>query len=147
MEHDSGKNHKLRRECDVFCRYLTGQGPDEYVHKKYQDAHAKGGAELHTTSAFDLLLINAASINPLVTKFVDVYTAIFLKHAVFRKKLILLLAILESCMPWCDYFDSVTSSSRPIIFIRLFSSVLVFVVSLGLSVIIFSPLHLIFRKA
>ena len=30
---------RLDRECVVFCRYLIGQEPNEYVKRKYREAH------------------------------------------------------------------------------------------------------------
>jgi len=138
-------NETLHKECEMFCSYLINQKPSKYVREKYQDAHIKGSIRLHTESGFDKLLMGAAVINPFFVKLVDVYTGLFSKRALFRKKLILLLAILESSAPSCHYLDSITTSNKAILFLKMFQNVMFFTGSLVLSIIIFMPLHLIFK--
>lgn len=138
-------NSKLHKECTVFCRYLIKQEPNDYVQEKYKDAHMKSGIKLGNSSAFDRLLISTSLINPVFTKIVDIYTSIFFKSSVFRKKMILLLAILESCTPSCQYLDSVSTSSKTVLFIRIFQYVSFFVLGLIFSMIFLLPLHLILK--
>lgn len=137
-------NNKLNNECNVFCYYLINQKPSKYVLEKYQDAHRVGSINRNIDSNFDKLLISIAKIS-FFTKLVDVYTSIFFKGAVFRKKLILLLAILESCAPTCYYLDSVTISGKAMLFVRIFQKVLLSMFSLLLSIIILMPLHVIYK--
>src|SRR5262245_43793124 len=98
----------LDRECNVFCRYLIGQTPNDYVRKKYRDAHGSrslvGGGCI---SPWDALLIRIARISPWSTRITDVYSRVFYGSSLIRKKLVLLLAILESCAPSHRYLDSV----------------------------------------
>lgn len=105
----------------------------------------KSGIKLGNSSAFDRLLISTSLINPVFTKIVDIYTSIFFKSSVFRKKMILLLAILESCTPSCQYLDSVSTSSKTVLFIRIFQYVSFFVLGLIFSMIFLLPLHLILK--
>jgi len=133
--------NRLSKECNVFCYYLINQMPNKYVMEKYHDAHIVGSIKQSEINYFDNLLIGIASINPFFTKLVDVYTSIFFKSSILRKKLILLLAILESCAPTCYYLDTVTHHSRVMIFVRFFQKAMLFMLSLLLSVILFTPLY------
>jgi hypothetical protein len=109
----------LSRECAVFCQYLIGKRPTDYIIKKYQEAHKSGsigkGTEL---LPFDKLLLTVARIHPLGTQTVDVYAAVFFRNSLVRKKLILLLAILESCAPSHSYLDSADPAPKFIILLN-----------------------------
>lgn len=90
---------ELERECRVYCGYLIGRSPDEYVLQKYQAFHAHTRATtVQTTDRFDRLLLRTSRCCPLFARLVDTYANHFLKQSVVRKKLVLLLAILE-CSP------------------------------------------------
>lgn len=96
----------LKAECDVFARYLVDHKPNAYVMAKYDDAH---NAESFNRSLdggfFDGLLLSVSRTSPLMARLVDTYTSVFCKKAVVRKKMILLLAILETCAPSFADFD------------------------------------------
>jgi nucleoside-diphosphate-sugar epimerase len=102
----------LAAECRTFTAYLTGQEPDPYVVAKYCQAHAAGNI-LHggVSDAFDGLLLRLARRNRIGIGMVDLYTALFFKHALVRRKLVLLLAILESSPATFAYFDSTDSEN------------------------------------
>ncbi len=137
--------NKLADECSKFCNYLINQAPGKYVTEKYQEAHRGGKSPDTGSSAFDSLLVRIAEMNPFFTKLTDVYTSFFMKRAVFRKKLILLLAILETCPPSFNYIDSVTSSGKVMLFAEIAMRALSYAFSLILSIIIFMPVHLTFK--
>ena len=63
----------------------------------------------------DGFLVKVAGIGPWSTKIIDAYTRVFRPFSTVRKKLILLLAILESCAPTHAYLDSVDSGSIPLV--------------------------------
>lgn len=146
MNKDSISSNKLSKECNVFCYYLIKQMPNKYIIGKYHNAHRIGSIRQKEMSSFDKLLIGIALINPFFTKLVDVYTSIFFKSSFLKKKLILLLAILESCAPTCYYLDTVTSTNKTIIFFRFFQKTVLFALSLFLSTIIFTPLRVLFHR-
>lgn len=144
-----GKNYinvsNLDDECNLFCYYLINQKPNKYVSEKYQEGHKLNNINRnHALGNFDKLLINIARISPLFTRLVDVYTRIFFKNAVLRKKLVLLLAILESCAPTHNYIDSVDTFSKTTFYIRMFEKGLSFIHTLLISSIIFMPFHILF---
>jgi hypothetical protein len=134
----------LDRECAAFARYLTGQTPSGYVSGKYRDAHARH-TRLDTGTAwrFDRLLVSVARANGLGAWLVDAYTAVFLKRALVRRKWILLVAILETTAPTAEIFDVPDSGTRTALIARLAGRGVVFVVGLGLSAIVFLPVHLV----
>ena len=106
MSDSRSAQNALDRECSVFSRYLIGQPPSAYVLSKYRDAHAKlpylrDGA----AAPFDALLIRLAGWNPFLTRLVDSHARVFFKRSCVRAKLVVLLAILESCAPSHRYFD------------------------------------------
>ncbi|MGH9935140.1 MAG: hypothetical protein ACREAM_02780 [Blastocatellia bacterium] len=137
-------NRVLDRECLVFSAYLVRQRPNEYVLAKYREAHDASGIVRRNEERFlDRLLVGVAVVHPAGAKLVDAYTAIFYKKSAVRRKWILLLAILESCAPAYRYFDSPDAGSRAWLAARLLWQGLGFILALGLSMILFTPAHLI----
>src|SRR5262249_48093555 len=139
------ENNALDGECAVFCRYLIGQEPNEYVKRKYRAAHQTGSLRDDRACPAESLLVKVASIGPWSTKIIDAYTRVFRPFSIFRKKLVLLLAVLESCAPTHAYLDSVDSSSIPLLFLRLVQRCLIFVVLVIMGVVVILPVELISR--
>ncbi|MFT5465587.1 MAG: nucleoside-diphosphate-sugar epimerase [Verrucomicrobiales bacterium] len=83
-------------ECDVFCRYLIGERPTAYVVEKYRAGIESEVFKQAENSAFDEKLIQLAAKRPLLTGFADAYCRFFRPNSIVRRKLVLLLAILES---------------------------------------------------
>jgi len=89
--------HLLGRECAVFARYLTGQAPEVYVSRKYLEAFSsKQQPQLAACGRFEQLLLKLAGTHPLLTRMTDVYSRFFCFDSVVRRRLIMLLALLES---------------------------------------------------
>lgn len=132
----------LGRECVVFCQYLTGTKPNEYVIRKYEAAHrvgSVGGAGGH--DPFDILLLKLARINPLATRVVDTYAALSFESCLLRRKLVLLLAILESCAPSHSYLDAVDKG--PFLFLKIAQGVLSWFFVLLIAGIFLLPLRIV----
>lgn len=139
---DSVQAERLEAECKAFTSYLVGQAPNDYVQRKYRDAHARdhifGNLD---SSAFERFLVRVATLHPVLTRMVDTYTAILAKRALFRKKMILSMAILESSAPTYSQFD-VPDAARPAtVFLRLFQKGVAFGLYLLFSAILFLPVH------
>lgn len=84
-------------ECGVFTRYLIGRPPDAYIERKYAQAFEPGyplGQEVPTT--FDELLLKLAVMHPLLTRTADIYSRFLRPASAVRKRLVLLIALLES---------------------------------------------------
>ena len=135
----------LDRECTVFCRYLIGQEPNEYVKKKYRTAHQIGLLRNGRECPADAFLVKIAGIGPWSSKIIDAYTRIFRPFSTVRKKFVLLLAILESCAPTHACLDSVDSNSVALLFLRLIQRCLTFALILLLGILVILPAELMLR--
>lgn len=95
-------------ECEVFARYLTGTAPASYVRDKYLQAFAGPQlARLAVRDRFDALLLRIARVHPLLTRMTDLYSRYLRIDSVVRRRLVLLLAILET------HAESVNQLDRP----------------------------------
>ncbi len=135
----------LNNECNVFSYYLIHQRPNHYVLDKYRDAHREGNI-FHNLepNPLDTFLLKIATRYPLVTQLVDLYTSLFLRSSLIRKKMVILLAILESCAPTYAYFDTPDLGRRMVVCIKILQKGVVFILVLFLSIVSLMPLHLLF---
>ncbi len=103
-------DERLARECLMLTRYLSGSDPTAAVVHAYQRAHALGvvGAR---PARFDRLLTALAGRHPSLTRAVDSYATALARNSTLRRKLVLLLAILESSWPACETIDLVSADS------------------------------------
>jgi NADH dehydrogenase len=103
--HTAGDSTELELECDVFTRYLLGAGANAYVRARYLAAHTTVPA-LRARDPFDSFLVRFARRGRLFAKLADAHAALFAPAALLRKKLVLLLAILETCPPTHRMIDA-----------------------------------------
>lgn len=89
----------LARECQVFTRYLVGREPTPYVIGKYRAAHHAHSAFV-PGSRFDARLVAVARLHPAGAWLVDAAARFLAPRGLLRKKLVLLLAVLETCPPF-----------------------------------------------
>lgn len=86
----------LTAECRVFCRYLAGVTPDEYIQSWYRRGHAAIPYRLTgALDRFDRVLVRFARLGAAAARMADAYARRFRSCGVLRQKLVLLLAILE----------------------------------------------------
>ena len=83
-------------ECEVFCRYLIGEAPSSYVVEQYLAGISSAVFQDADGSAFDDVLGRFAAKHPLLTGLADAYSRFLRPKSIVRRKLVLLLAILES---------------------------------------------------
>jgi len=89
----------LRREVRVFGRHLLDCEPGSYALSRYLAWHAAtGNAETARAPRFDRFLVAVARLHPFGTRLADVYCARFRRGALLRRKLVLVLALIE-CSP------------------------------------------------
>jgi NADH dehydrogenase len=129
----------LDRECETFARHLIGQAPNHAVRATYADAHRQLGLDPDTR--FDRLLLAIARRGPWLTRMTDGYAALFARRAVLRKKLVLLLAILETCPPFYRDIDRTLPGSRGAIAVKAAGRVGVAAVLLLAGVALLAPAH------
>jgi hypothetical protein len=138
----------LDRESLVFCRYLVGVKPNDYIRGKYREAHRNHSlASSDPSSPADDLLIRISRISPLTTRIIDTYTRVFRPFSLVRKKLVLLLAILESSAPMYQYLDSVEAISMPVFLLRSVQRFLGFAMLSAVAILLVFPLDLALRAS
>jgi len=131
----------LDRECDVFCRYLAGIAADDYLKTRYRATHGRGAVEPPGgASAYDRALVALGRTSPLATRFVDAHARIFSAGGLLRRKLVLVLALLEVRAP--ERVDTVTSASPLGFFVRAAFLGTGFAVMLALSTLVLLPVRL-----
>ncbi len=136
----------LAEECRVFCRYLIHREPNDYVLSIYKKGHSSPGfAAAPPPSLMDKMLIRIARRHPMLTRVADAYSRVFFKRSLLRRKLVLLLAILESCAPGHYYLDSTDGVSRTVFFLKLVQHSTLYALSLVFGVLLFLPLHIFTR--
>lgn len=135
----------LERECATLTCYLTGSAPTDYVRARYRHAHRASDGVRCRPSPFDRVLLRLAAVHPLVAQLTDIYARIFAPRSLFRRKAVLLLAILESTAPSHLAFDHPDTASQTGFWLRLaLRGALVAIIAL-LGLLILGPLHLILR--
>ena len=91
-----------RAECDALTRYLIGLAADDYVADQYR----RGVEQLQIReSRFDRLLCSWARRSRPTARAADFYGRLFRPAGALRRKLVLLLAILESYGPTAAVTD------------------------------------------
>jgi hypothetical protein len=137
-----GRDEQLRSECIFLSKYLIDLQPSKYIIEKYIDAYRS--ASLHMTNTpnrFDAFSLTLARKHVILLKLADVYTAVFARTSLLRKKLVLLLAIFESCGETYRLIDHVEEYSKLGFYTRCFLRSLVFSFLLLLSSCIFALPH------
>ena len=103
-------HERLARECVTLTRYLSGVDPTVAVVDAYQRAHAED-VITPRPARFDRLLTAVARRGPGWARAADSYATALARHSTLRRKLVLLLAILESSWPACETIDRVSATS------------------------------------
>lgn len=133
----------LDRECVRLTEYLIGERPTPYVLAKYRDAH------LRTTllnspegqRAFDRRLLEIALKCKHAVRLVDTYAALLARDSMVRRKLTLLLAILETSPNTCNRFDAAREAGKANAWAGLLSQAFGFAVTAVVAVVVLAPLH------
>lgn len=135
----------LRREVDTFARYLIGERvASEALADAYASAHGK--LALVARGGIDRWLLDVARLHPFLTRVADAYARRFAPRAAVRRKLILLLAMLESTHPTSEAFEAPGVSAGSVV-LRLFAHGMVAVLATLAGLVVFGPLHLVSNLA
>ena len=133
----------LAGECDALCRYLADLDADDYVVGKYEAGHRADNLGLAAGSdAFDRLLLWVGLLHPLTTRAVDGYAALLFKRALLRKKVTLLIAILETRPPFSSLFETVDDARPAALVVRTLVSALPAILVAAVLAVAFIPLQL-----
>lgn len=131
----------LRRECDVFHRYLIRRPPDDYVIRKYL-AGVEVARRLPAPLPIDASLMSFASRGPRCARIADAYARFFRPHGLLRRKLLLLFAIIENSHGY-EHFTVGASSRLPGSLARVAYNLGMFCIHLATGILIFGPRQLI----
>ena len=134
----------LDAECSLFADYLIRKSPNAYVLEKYREAHKTSEAfrEL-VLDPFDAFLLSISRWHPLGLRIVDSYASWFFRRSVVRKKMVLLLAILECCPPTYSFFDSPDSPSPSAFCAQMLKQGIIFALSIVLGLALLAPVQVV----
>jgi len=138
----------ISAECQVYSRYLTGMPADDYIGRKYIEAFQNGGVlNIESPVYFDQLLLRLAVIHPFITHAVDIYSRFFRSDSVVRKRLVFLLALLESWGPTASYLDKPGVGGKVGFIIGMIFRVLLMILLLLIMAIFLFPVQFITNKS
>lgn len=136
----------LERECEVFVRYLSGAAPSAYVQEQYAAAHAAGVVQPPGgATKFDEFIVALARTGGVVTRALDAHARVFANGSLLRRKLVLLLALLEVRSPHAEALDTPTGGSRLVMFLCMAWLGVRFAFTVMLTALVLLPLKLVFK--
>lgn len=138
------RGSELEREAHVFTSLLIRARPSPYVVTQYARGHVS--LPLAPVQGFDAVLMRVARGGPALARAADAYARIFARRAILRRKLTLLLAILESSAPSDESFAPIVAPVPAVLArLALAGTAAVFFAALGF--VILGPLHVLSRLA
>jgi hypothetical protein len=137
---------RLEAECHSLCRYLIGKSADPYVSARYIQAHALGSVG-PPTGERDAVLAWAAAQSPVLAGFADAYASVFARDGLLRRKLALMLALLETRLETYRALDAPTTTSRAALIVRLCATTCAMAVRAAIAAAAFVPLLAVYRLA
>ena len=130
------------RECRVFTRHLLGTDCDDVVLQAYRDAVERVPA-LRPTTAFDDVLLTSARRGLWWTRVADAYSSLLARDSTLRRRIVMLLAILECRAPFHQWIDGPVGGSSAMLWARVGFRVLLGILTAGVGVLIFVPTRLL----
>lgn len=103
---------ELARECLLFCRYLGDVEGTPDIVRAYQRAHEVERLTLDCVTPTDRALLRLAHGGRSFTRFADSFAGAVAPSSALRKKLVVLIAILESRGASAAHVDHATPGSR-----------------------------------
>jgi hypothetical protein len=132
---------ELGRECEVFTRHIAGRRPTPYVIGRYAAAHA-ALAGMEPQDGHGRWLLRVARSGSAACRVADVWARLAAPRSALRKKLVVLLAILEVSPPYAAELDQ-PSGGRSLEWARIVASSLTSVIALVVGLVLFLPVRLV----
>lgn len=129
----------LDAEFRTFARYLGWRGPIDGLSATYARLHA--AAAIAPRTDLDQLLVRLASHGWLAVTLADAYGRLAVPHGVLRRKLVLVLAILESSRVSHADFEAVNAAPMLETWLRLGVLGARWAITSVLAVLVIGPLH------
>ena len=135
----------LASECETFTRYLIGRSAPPYVVGRYVAAHRARAQELSLPPSGDeRFFVEIARRGPRWSWLVDCYVRPRAAESLFRRKLVLLVALLECWPATAGRFYSESRESAARVVGRLLARGASFLLGVLVSSLVLPPLR-IFR--
>jgi len=131
---------ELEIEARVLGRYLVRAEPPSYVVGKYIDYHRR---HPQTGDRFDRFLLALSSRAPFLAAVADSYCSRFCKQSLLRRKLVLLLALLECSAESSRYLDSSDGANGVLLWATMGWHAGLHVLALAVSLIVVLPVHVL----
>jgi hypothetical protein len=134
---------RLGVECAVFCRYLIDADPSPKTTSLYRRAHECGTlAPRETEGRFQRALVAVARRSTALARLADCHARVFAPAGLLRRKLTLVLALLESDPAAFERVDRVDGGSLLSFGLRAGLLAGLFVLTLAGGLLFFVPLRL-----
>jgi hypothetical protein len=136
----AGTPDPIALECRALCRYLAGREPDEYVLESYRRLLPSAEAAVGVAPV-DRLLAATASRGRALARMADVYARFFRPTGPLRRRVTLLLAILENAPGFFEPVSGPTIGSPVGVFLRVGRELAGTGLALGAGLLAFGPVH------
>ena len=131
---------ELVKECGVFTRHISGRPATPQVSAQYGAAHqALPGME--PSDGHERWLLRVARLSPGACRIADAWARLAAPRGALRRKLVVLLAILEVSPPYAEELDQ-PRGGVALEWLRIAASGLVFAGVLAIGVVLFLPARL-----
>jgi NADH dehydrogenase len=137
----AARDRTLEGECHVFTRHLIGGDPTPYIVEHYVRAHQASG-RLMPGDRFDRLLVRIAARHRLLARCADSYARVFVPASLLRRKLVLLLAILETAPETHRVIDAPPGGGAMLIAGRLIGQGVLWLAGLLAAAVLLAPVQL-----
>lgn len=128
-------------ECDTFTRHLCGMPADDYIRRKYRDAQALL-APIAEADPVDRALLEAGRRGGFHLTSADVYAKYFRPRTTLRRRLIIVLAIIENAPGTHHYLNSGAGGGIILSLIRIFQCLATTTIAMTAGVLRFGPRQL-----
>lgn len=133
----------LRSECRALCRYLVGSDPSDYVLRCYERSVPSAGPAGNRTPLIDRTLVAVAGYGTLAARVADGYARVFRPYGSLRRRLILLLAILENSPPSAGPLNQSREGSTPGVVAGMAVTLLASGACTLAGIVLLGPVHLV----
>lgn len=126
----------LEEECDRLGRYLVGEAPSPYVRAWYVKGHGSRPERFAAAPGVDATLLALTAWRPVPLRALDMTARLLVPGGALRRKLVLLVGILE-CVPGsAERFEAPDHDSPVPFFVALAGRGIVSAAALGLGLVL-----------
>lgn len=131
---------ELGKECEVFTRHISGRPATPRVSEQYAAAH-RVLSGMAPGDGHERWLLRVARTGPAACRIADAWARLAAPRGALRRKLVVLLAILEVSPPYVEELDQ-PRGGAVLEWLRIGGSGLVFAGALAIGVLLFLPARL-----